>query len=216
MLEGWTSPSLVLLQSDETPLASGKITSEEASWIASLLHVGALIGSVFFGYITNHFGRKLPLLIIAIPMIVITIFEATKFSYFRQPSLKIFLDFFSIQKISWLLIWFGENVYYYYVARILGGFFGGSGYMIVPIFLSEISDDSVRGTLVSTLILMETAGILLAYIIGNYCDFYTIPMFAIALTTVFATTLYFLPESSLFLLKQQKINVITIILKVNL
>lgn len=107
-------------------------------------------------------------------------------------------------------------MYYYYVARILGGFFGGSGYMIVPIFLSEISDDSVRGTLVSTLILMETFGILLAYIIGNFCDFYTIPKFAIALTTIFATALYFLPESSLFLLKQQKINVITIHFRVNL
>lgn len=109
--------------------------------------------------------------------------------------------------MSWALIWFAQNVYYFYVARILGGFFGGSGYMIVPLFLSEIADDRVRGRLVSTLILSETTGILLAYIIGNYFDFYAIPKFAIALTTIFVVSLYFLPETSLFLMKQNKVKV---------
>lgn len=73
VLEGWTSPSIALLTSNETPLASGKITMDEASWVASLLHVGALLGNIFFGYVTNNFGRKLPLMCIAIPMIVISL-----------------------------------------------------------------------------------------------------------------------------------------------
>lgn len=68
---GWTSPSIALLTSDQTPLASEMISKDEASWIASLLHVGAFLGSLFFGFVTNNFGRKLPLMIIAIPMIVI-------------------------------------------------------------------------------------------------------------------------------------------------
>lgn len=70
VLEGWTSPSIALLTSDETPLASGKMSMNEASWVASLLHVGALFGNIFFGYVTNYFGRKLPLMFIAVPMIV--------------------------------------------------------------------------------------------------------------------------------------------------
>lgn len=69
MAEGWPSPSIFLLESDETPLPSGKITVEEASWIASLLSIGCLFGNVF-GYITNKFGRKVTLIFISIPTIV--------------------------------------------------------------------------------------------------------------------------------------------------
>lgn len=69
-MEGWSSPSNVLLTSDDTPLPSGKITMEEASWVTSLLSVGALICQIVFGYITNNFGRKIPMLIITVPTIV--------------------------------------------------------------------------------------------------------------------------------------------------
>lgn len=69
MGEGWTSPSIFLLETDETPLPSGKITVEEASWIASLLSIGCLFGNVF-GYVTNKFGRKVTLIFISIPTIV--------------------------------------------------------------------------------------------------------------------------------------------------
>lgn len=34
---GWSSPSLLILVSDETPLPTGKISMEVASWVASLL-----------------------------------------------------------------------------------------------------------------------------------------------------------------------------------
>lgn len=67
---GWSSPNIILLTSDETPLPSGKITMEEASWIASFICVGGVTGNIFFGFITNMFGRKWPLIIIAIPTCV--------------------------------------------------------------------------------------------------------------------------------------------------
>lgn len=69
-IKGWSSPMNILLTSGDTPLPSGKITMEEASWITSLLSVGALICNIVFGYISNNFGRKIPLLVISIPMIV--------------------------------------------------------------------------------------------------------------------------------------------------
>lgn len=67
----------------------------------------------------------------------------------------------------------------------------------------------VRGTLVSTLSLTENFGILLAYIIGNYFDFYATPQFTIVLTTLFGILLCFFPESPLILVKQEKIAVST-------
>lgn len=67
---GWPSPTINLLTSSESPLPSGKIDMEEASWIASLICVGGVIGNVIFGYVADKFGRKVPLILISIPMIV--------------------------------------------------------------------------------------------------------------------------------------------------
>lgn len=93
---GWASPTIYLLTSNESPLPTGKISMNEASWIASLLvefnflifsrhkarvkiifhsyvcfqAIGGFVGNMFFGYLANRFGRKGPLLFISIPMIV--------------------------------------------------------------------------------------------------------------------------------------------------
>lgn len=75
---GWASPNVVLLLSDESPLPSGKLNMEEASWVVGLLFVGAINGNLLFGYITNRFGRKNPLLLLAVPCIVS--FKGIKYS----------------------------------------------------------------------------------------------------------------------------------------
>lgn len=67
---GWSSPTIDLLMSDETPLPSGKITMEQGSWIASLLAIGSIFGNLIIGFVTNKFGRKLALILISVPMIV--------------------------------------------------------------------------------------------------------------------------------------------------
>lgn len=67
---GWPSPGNLLLMSDESPLPTGRITIDEASWISSLLCVGGLSGNLIYGWVTERFGRKYPLLFLAIPQIV--------------------------------------------------------------------------------------------------------------------------------------------------
>lgn len=66
---GWSGPNLVVLKSPEkSPI--GEITEDQASWIASFLCFGCLIGNVFFGYVTSKCGRKLPMMCMTIPIIV--------------------------------------------------------------------------------------------------------------------------------------------------
>lgn len=67
---GWTSPSILLLTSDQSPLQTGKISTEEASWIAAIQCFGFLVSCTAFGFIANRFGRKWPLVILSIPIIV--------------------------------------------------------------------------------------------------------------------------------------------------
>lgn len=66
---------------------------------------------------------------------------------------------------------------------------------------------SNRGTLGAMLILSETIGILLIFIFGNYCDYYTPPKVAIALAALCGVLLIFFPESPSFLMKQNRILV---------
>lgn len=84
-----------LLISNDTPLPSGKMSVEEASWMTALLSVGAVISNIVFGFIVKKFGRKIPLFSLGIPMI-----------------------------ISWFLIWFAQNPWYLYAARFMGGLLG--------------------------------------------------------------------------------------------
>lgn len=67
---GWPSAAFSILNTGETPLHSGPMSVDELSWMVSLLCVGGFVGNLFYGYITNCFGRKLPMLSLAVPMIV--------------------------------------------------------------------------------------------------------------------------------------------------
>ncbi|XP_055301605.1 facilitated trehalose transporter Tret1-like [Sitodiplosis mosellana] len=173
---GWTSPSILVLTSDESPLPSGKITMEEASWITSLWSVGGLIGCMTFGFITSHFGRKWPLIFMIIP-----------------------------KTISWLLVLFAQNVYYLYISRIIFGIAVGGATMIVPLFVSEIANKRIRGALGATQILTVNFGTLLAFILGNSFDYYTTPTFLLILLFIFAISFAFFPESPTVLVRQNRI-----------
>lgn len=64
---GWASPSVDLLTSDKTPLPSGKISMEQASWIVSGMAIGALPGNMIYGVMIKKVGRKWPLAASSIP-----------------------------------------------------------------------------------------------------------------------------------------------------
>lgn len=48
---GWTSASVPLLMSEDTPLDSGPMTMHEASWIASSICMGGFVGNLFVGWV---------------------------------------------------------------------------------------------------------------------------------------------------------------------
>lgn len=65
----WTSPYLPILQTELSPLGEA-ITTSQASWIGSLLAVGALLGSFFYGWLSEKLGRHGSLIAAAVPQIV--------------------------------------------------------------------------------------------------------------------------------------------------
>lgn len=53
---GWASPSLSLLQDESSPIGR-VLNSDEISWVGSIFAVGALIGTLLFGWIAEKWGR---------------------------------------------------------------------------------------------------------------------------------------------------------------
>lgn len=137
---GWPSPNLNALTSKHSPLPSGKITMEQASWVASLLSVGCILGNTVFGYITNKFGRKWPIMLISIPTIVskfnLAPGQKSKKCVFDSGLHTVVQEIYKLLLImvyfqcSWMIILLAQDVYYLYVARFLIGFFQGGSYTI--------------------------------------------------------------------------------------
>lgn len=63
----WLAPTLLVLQSENSPLVSGPVTVEEASWIGSVVSVGGITGTILFGTLLNVIGRKKSLYLLTIP-----------------------------------------------------------------------------------------------------------------------------------------------------
>lgn len=70
MMAGWTSSSIPKLESSNTPLQSGPLTSEETSWVSSVLGVGGMISILPYCFLVEKLGRKPSLLCVALPALV--------------------------------------------------------------------------------------------------------------------------------------------------
>lgn len=70
MMTGWSSPSIHLLTSKDSPLPTGTLTEDEASWTASLKSLGIVLCGSIAGLVANKFGRKWPMFLLIIPSIV--------------------------------------------------------------------------------------------------------------------------------------------------
>lgn len=108
---GWTSAAIPLLQSPDSPLPV-EITKDEVSLIGSVLTIGGFVGTLTFGYASNKFGRKKTIFSVAFPQI-----------------------------IGWILMFFAESALLLILFRFLAGFAAGGIFTVVPVFISEISED---------------------------------------------------------------------------
>jgi len=174
---GWPSSTLIQLQSQETPLKSGPLTIDEASWTSSIMCLGGAVSTIFYGWISEKLGRKPSLLCLFFPTLV-----------------------------SWLFIEFSENVYHLYIARFLAGFGGGGSFIVVPVYVTEIASDHVRGLFGSLTVLSHNFGIVAAYIACSYLNYFTVPYFGVVFSIIFFVWCFTIPESPKYLLERNELE----------
>ncbi|XP_046739462.1 facilitated trehalose transporter Tret1-like [Diprion similis] len=169
---GWTSPYTAQLMSEDSPLP---LTSDEVSWVASLMNVGRLIGAIFGCIGVEWLGRKRTLTIVGFPIL-----------------------------LAWICIIVADSVAWLYASRLLAGLSLGISFSSFPIFLGEISDPKIRGTLVTLTVSGMAVGTLTGNIMGANLSMTTFSYISLVPNACFVLLLLWLPESPHFLIRVGK------------
>lgn len=171
---GWSSPAIPYLQNNVVGAArvAVPITDNEASWIASIITIGAILGSVPAGQLSYKFGRKWFLIFLALPSFV-----------------------------GWLMIIYAEHdVRLLILGRFITGIAFGACSVAIPLYNAEIVADTIRGRVGVFFDLALCVGILWAYMFGALTSLYTLNIACTAITLLFVASFYWMPESPVLLM----------------
>nr|XP_026499441.1 facilitated trehalose transporter Tret1-like isoform X2 [Vanessa tameamea] len=185
----WSSSALPLFTSGQVEFPSARsegfstngthpklvLTESEASWVASLLCLGAFWGAVPAGLISEHFGRKKTLLYLALPLVV-----------------------------SWILVASSPNVYGIYVGRFVGGMAVGAFSVGIPPYIEDIAEKHILPALVNYYHVHFACGVLFGYIIGMVQSTSWLSVLCASIPVAFFIAFIFLPESPTYLMSQGK------------
>jgi SP family facilitated glucose transporter-like MFS transporter 8 len=108
--------------------------------------------------------------------------------------------------MSWLFILNATHVDHLFIGRVLLGVSGGGIFAVGPIFVAEIAEDRIRGTLGSFLSLFCNVGIVFGFIFAYYFGYNSTPIFMIVITVIFVFGMVCMAESPLFLLSKHNID----------
>lgn len=111
---------------------------------------------------------------------------------------------FYIFQISWLCIIAASSVGYIYVGRFAAGICTGGIFTLIPLYVSEISNASLRGILGSFFLLTVNLGTLLMFIIGSYLSYSIVSSLMLSFPLIFMLLFLFFPETPYYLLKCSK------------
>ncbi|XP_048199212.1 solute carrier family 2, facilitated glucose transporter member 8 isoform X1 [Perognathus longimembris pacificus] len=170
---GYSSPAIPSLRRAAAP--APRLDDEAASWFGAIVTLGAAAGGVLGGWLLDHAGRKLSLLLCTVPFVVG------------------FAIITGAQDVSMLL-----------GGRLLTGLACGVASLVAPVYISEIAYPAVRGLLGSCVQLMVVIGILMAYLAGWVLEWRWLAVLGCVPPSLMLLLMCCMPETPRFLLTQHK------------
>ncbi|XP_066259632.1 uncharacterized protein [Euwallacea similis] len=174
-LNGFCAGNNTTIPNQSLPSPSFTISTLEEAAVGATLMFGATLAAIPSGKCADLFGRKIALLLIGL----------------------LYLS-------NYILIACATNLLVLLIARLFAGVALGSSCVVAPMYIAEITEESLRGTLGSSFSLMLTLGILYTNVIGVVTEWLGLAI-ALALTSgAAALSILFLPETPLYLIAEER------------
>ncbi|KAM4662468.1 solute carrier family 2, facilitated glucose transporter member 8 [Discoglossus pictus] len=168
---GFSSPAITDLKNADNPDLI--LDKTAASWFGSIVTIGAAAGGIFGGFMVDRIGRKLSLMLCALPFV-----------------------------FGFTIIICAQNVWMLYAGRLLNGLASGITSLVVPVYISETSHSRVRGTLGSCVQLMVVIGIVGAYIAGMFLEWHWLAVLCSIPPVIMLLCMIAMPETPRYLINQ--------------
>ncbi|XP_076234995.1 facilitated trehalose transporter Tret1 [Calliopsis andreniformis] len=176
LANGWASPYLAQLTSTEADVPL-RLTDTEASWVASLLNLGRLAGALLSPLCQEYIGRKKVFLLAGVPM-----------------------------TLSWIFSICATSVMWLYASRFCSGIGSGMIWSAVSMYLSEIADPSIRGSLISMNVSAGFVGMFLGNAMGSYLSMEMFGYVSLVPNILFMILFSLIPESPYYYLLRGDID----------
>ncbi|XP_059486340.1 facilitated trehalose transporter Tret1-like isoform X2 [Neocloeon triangulifer] len=163
LCQGYSAVLLPQLSSPDSDF--GVISAEAASWLAALGVISNPLGALIGGTLAEVLGRKITLLISALPYV-----------------------------LGWLLIAAANDLYWLGIGRFVTGFAVGLG-SVSYVYVAEVSRPEQRGTLAATGPVLVSLGVLLAYSLGAFLPWRVVALVAALVAVCTGLMAVMLPES---------------------
>ncbi|KAM9361058.1 solute carrier family 2, facilitated glucose transporter member 8 [Symphorus nematophorus] len=152
-----------------------RLDNVQASWFGSIVTVGAAVGGLLGGWMVEKIGRKLSLMFCSLPFV-----------------------------FGFTIMIAAQNVWMLYIGRVLTGLASGVTSLVVPLYISEMAHERVRGFLGSCVQLTVVLGIMGVYLAGLFVDWRWLAICSSIPPTLLMVCMCFMPETPRFLLSQGK------------
>jgi len=172
----WTSPAIPRLREPGSRLAGAAGALDEA-WLVSCFAIGQVLGPLISGCLLDTLGRKPTTFLIILFLL-----------------------------ISCALLAVASSATVLYCARVIGGFSFGMSVSALPVYVAEISDPHIRGTLASLPLASRSLGYFTMYAVGPQVSYVGLVVVSVAAPLIALLLFFLLPESPYLLLARGKMD----------
>lgn len=152
-----------------------RLTIEQSSIVSSILAIGALLGALPVGVLAQKIGRKPTILLLTIPFM-----------------------------LHWLLTIFANGAGMLIAARFFAGLSTGGICVAAPMYIGEIAETSIRGSLGAFFQLFLTVGILFTFVIGAYTHWRVLSIICAVIPPLLVAVFWWMPETPQYLLGKNR------------
>ncbi|XP_077292794.1 facilitated trehalose transporter Tret1-like [Arctopsyche grandis] len=149
------------------------LNSSQLSWVASLVGIGGPMAAIPCAYLLNKIGRKPVILGAALAHLS-----------------------------GWVTLIFATEAAHLYLGRFLLGAAAGSTYCSLPLYIGEMVDPKIRGTVLTFMLMCHSMITLVSFVVGSLVSFKTFNMISAISPVLMLIAFTFAPETPFFLMRK--------------